>query len=55
MKTINYETSEFKLYMNMIYCEAGMYDKAIQLLEENKKTILDKTAVLENLGEFKKK
>ena len=50
MKTINYETSEFKLYMNMIYCEAGMHDKAIKLLEENRKTILDKEAMLESLG-----
>ena len=50
MKTINYETSEFKLYINMIYQEAGMHEKAIKLLEENRKTILDKTLLLESLG-----
>ena len=46
-KTIDYEQSELLLYQNMVYNEAGFYEKSIKHLEENQKYILDKLTLEE--------
>ncbi|CAF0928928.1 unnamed protein product [Brachionus calyciflorus] len=41
-KTVDFEMSELLLYQNMVYQEAGLYERSLKHLEENKKYILDK-------------
>lgn len=50
MNTADYETSELCLYQNMLYREAGLYEKAAEHLETNKKVIIDKLCLEEMRG-----
>ena len=38
--------------MNSLYVEAGLYDKALKHLEENKAVILDKLVLEERRGKY---
>jgi peptide alpha-N-acetyltransferase len=46
-KSIDFEQSELLLYQNMVYAEAGLYEKALKHLDENEKYIVDKLKLQE--------
>mgnify|MGYP001810909044 CR=1 FL=1 len=52
LANITTESSEFRVYMNTIYCEAGLYEKALDHLERNKNTILDRLYYDETRGDL---
>ena len=50
MKPYDYEHSEMLLYQNMVMTEAGMYQEALDHLQQYDKQLVDRVTVQEHTG-----